>query len=161
MKTRIGDILLYKDGNSFITRSIRKLTNSKYNHVGIYVGNGLVAEALDDGFVLTSHVDVDNYAGIDVYRIKRSPRFNKDILEGIVYQYLGTPYGFFDILKLAIFQLTRYKLFKGRTKALICSEAVAQVYRDYGFNLFKGKNLDYITPEDFAKHKKLVMIRQG
>lgn len=159
MKLKIGDILLYKDGNSYIANMIKKETNSIYNHAGLYIGDNFVAQALDNGFTITEDIDVSSYSGIDVYRLKENVTINKKVLQKIVYSMVGTKYGFLDLIKIWVYLHTGRKLFAKRSKALICSEAVALVYHSYGIILFPNvKNLDYVTPEDFAKNKFLYKV---
>jgi uncharacterized protein YycO len=156
----IGDIILYHDGIGFFSRSIRKLTKSQYNHIGIYCGDNIIAEAVEKGFVYTNNFNPKEYSGVDVYRLKQTYHFKKDKLKKIVDNYIGTKYGWFDICKLAVYQVTRIQILRTRTKRMICSEAVAQIYYDYGIDLFPEiKNYDYITPEDFAKSTKLIRIK--
>lgn len=160
MKTKIGDIVLYHDSNAWFSRMIRKFTKSNYNHVGIYAGDNFIAEALNNGFVYTNKFNPDEYEGVNVYRLKTQPRFNKDKLRSIINKYIGIKYSWFDIFKIALYTITKLKIFRRRTKRMICSEAVAQIYDDYGFDLFpKIKNYDYITPEDIASSNKLIRIK--
>lgn len=50
-KTKPGDILLY-NGTSYISWIIKKLDNSEVSHAGIYLGNGQIAESLENGVVI-------------------------------------------------------------------------------------------------------------
>jgi len=154
MKTKIGDLILYKDGNSWVSRTIKKLTKSEYNHVGIYVGKGYILEALIKGVKLTNVLNPDKYKGIDRYRLKSEINIpHKKIIE-VSEKYLGRKYSKYDLVKIWLYIKTGI-MFKRATKKLICSETVSRVYRDLGYDLFPGKNLDYVTPEDFVKHRKL------
>ena len=157
MKTKIGDIILYKDGKSWTSRTIRKLTNSKYNHAGIYVGNGYILEALIKGVRLTNVTNPDTYKGIDRYRLKSGQTILKSKIMKITTKYLNRPYSKWDIVKIWLYLKTGI-MFKRQTKHLICSETVALVYRDLGLDLFPKVNLDYVTPEFFAISNKLKKV---
>lgn len=158
-KLKQGDILLYRDGNSPITKLIRLFTTSDYNHASIYLGNNYVAESLARGFSIRKYEDM-NYSlnhGVDVFRFRRK-NFDSKKVKFYVLKYLGRKYGFIDLLKIVLNILTKIT-FKKESKRLICSEAVALVYRKSGFELFpKRKNLDYVTPADISNCKLLKKI---
>ena len=154
MKSKIGDLILYKDGTGWLSKAIRKLTNSQYNHIGIYVGKGYILEALIKGVKLTNVLDPDTYTGIDRYRLKTGLKCTHQRMVRVVEKYLDRPYSVFDLVKIWL-RIKTGIMFKKESRRLICSETVSRVYRDLGHDLFPGKNLDYITPEDFVKHKKL------
>ena len=154
-KPQIGDILLYREGKSLLTKLIRIVTTSDYNHAGIYLGNGRVAESLAHGFTMRIYDDIEGtlLSGVDLYRYKK--KLDSRAIKRAILNNVGRKYGFLDLLKILIYTFTKKK-FKKESKRLICSEAVALCYRNAGFDLFpKIKNLDYITPSDLANNKLL------
>lgn len=158
-----GDIFLYRNGTSLLTKLIRLFTTSDYNHAGIYWGydkykGHIVAESLKNGFVFTFFHDLDFYFanGVDIYRYKK--KIHIESLKNKILENIGVKYGFFDLFKILIYVFTRIQ-FKRQSERLICSEAVAKVYRDSKHDLFLStKNLDYVTPSDLSNCKKLQKI---
>lgn len=155
---RVGDVVLYHGGNNWISRVIKRVTRSEYSHVGVYVGDGFVAEAQLNGFVYTHKFDPKDYEGVNVYRLKKDKRFKKSVFREVVNNYIGRRYGFLDLIRIFIFTYTGLKTSR-RSKGMICSEAVAQVYRDLGVDLFPGRNLDFVTPACFGRLKSLKRVR--
>jgi len=154
----LGDLILYHGSNKLISKGIKFITRSRYSHVGIYVGDGVIAEALDEGFIKTTNLDLSMATTVDVYRLKEG-QFDQERLNAITELFLGRKYSWFDILKLLIYELTGKQIYKTRTKNLICSEAVMRVYENYGFDLFPNKLKDYITPQDISLNYKLFCVR--
>lgn len=154
---KTGDIILYKDGNCLFSKIIKLVTNSKYNHAGIYLHDGKVAESLTDGFKLINYNNLEQYQGVDFFRFKS--KINDTEIKKQIVKNLNMGYGFLDLIKILIWKITGKQLFKKNSQKLICSEAVAKCYRDAGFDLFPEiKNLDYITPDDLSKCKKVKEI---
>lgn len=154
----VGDVLLYRNGKSLLTRLIRIFTTSDYNHAGIYVGHGVVYEALADGFNRREYGDMKQHLlnGVDVYRMRK--KIDQKAIKRAIIACAGIKYGYVDLLKFLIYILTG-KRFNKSSARLICSEAIAKVYRTSGYDLFPSiKNLDYISPSDLANNKKLQKI---
>jgi hypothetical protein len=110
---KIGDTLLFhsqpKDEfGRIVSYGIQHLTQSKYNHVGTYIGNGIVIGALSEGYKKQTIQDavVKDVDTVSIYRY----HCDRDELtptqqQGLVKwcnDHEGVPYDFADILMLAL-----------------------------------------------------------
>lgn len=156
---KIGDVILYKSGTSFVAKMIKLVTKSPYHHAAIYIGRGRVAESLEEGFVIRTHGEewLKNETANHVFR-PRNKRLSQKAVKLAVARYLGRPYGFMDLLEILVYKLSGLRIFKKRSKRLICSEAVAQVYKDLGIELVPGKNLDLVSPADISQSRNIKRI---
>lgn len=107
-----GDILLYRS-NTWIARAIRLLDGTEVSHAGLYLGDGVVAEALAAG----EHAGLDTQPVVDsvegsnwvaVRRMKPTPGPMTPVLN-VARMYLdqGNRYAYGQILLLAGICLTR------------------------------------------------------
>ena len=104
-----GDVLLYRS-DTWIARQIRRLDGTEVSHAGLYMGDGMVAEALIKGGLDTQPV-ADSVKGSDwvaVYRMKPTPGPMTPVLN-VARMYLdqNNRYGYGQILLLAGICLTR------------------------------------------------------
>jgi hypothetical protein len=62
--------LLFFHGHTLLNKAIQSLTDSKYNHVAIYIGNGLVLHAVGNGLIVQkiSEAIDESDKFVDVYR---------------------------------------------------------------------------------------------
>lgn len=106
-----GDILLYS-GQSTIGKLIKRLDGTDVTHVGIYLGNGQVGEALMMGNrginsnpVVSS---IQNTDWVEVRRLKNTGLDLKDVLD-IADKYIaeGNRYAYVEIVLLAMILMTR------------------------------------------------------
>lgn len=165
-KLQVGDFLLYKNRQGILPAIIRTTTQSPYSHVSVVVGKSLlddsyykIAEATANGFVYTwVHLSdiIGENASIDAYRLVKRPNYLTDeMIKQAVARRIGTPYGFLDLLGILIYILSGKNLFKKRSEAMTCSESCADMLAEFNIFLIKGKDLDLITPADFAASDKL------
>lgn len=156
---KVGDIILYKSGKSFIAKIIKIVTTSPYHHAAIYVGNGKVAESLAKGFVIKQRNKdwLKNENLNHVFRPRNKKLYPRSVKRNVL-KYLGRGYGFLDLVEILVYKLSGYRVFKSRSKRLICSEAVAQIYLDLGIDLVPGKNLDLVTPADISQSQELERV---
>jgi len=145
-----GDILLYH-GKSWISKAIRFFDGTDYNHVSIYMGDHIVAEALENG-IITQRIDesIKNSEYVSAKRLHNCP-LNMDPVMNIVSRYEGKRYAYEQLLLLAFicifrkvnlnFAIVRFikkllevaasllvELMNADKQALICSEFVFRCY---------------------------------
>ena len=157
----IGDFGVSKS-NSLLSWVIRIGTWSSASHAFVYVGDGLVLEAMPTGARLSPVENCSN-------PVWAEGRYIPDIDTGeeIAHQarkLVGTPYGWTDILAILLAQLHLFDRTKPEsaqpwyirrtmsTNALICSELVDYAYYLAGVHLFDdGRCPGLVTPGDLAR----------
>jgi len=159
---------LYKDGKGFVSNSIKWLTNINhviklpYNHVGIYIGNGEVFEALDGGPEITKKIDVNTYAGIDVYRNKtlKLDATKKKYLKKLVKEYDVRSYDFDFIVKFAVYELSKGRIsLPDKDDSVICSELALVILKLLGAKSSIDKR--YVSPNDLVRDKYTFFVKRG
>ncbi|MHA1304500.1 MAG: YiiX/YebB-like N1pC/P60 family cysteine hydrolase [Candidatus Heimdallarchaeaceae archaeon] len=154
----IGKLLFVKN-NSLIGSWIRRVTNSEYNHVGIFVSKDNIIESRFVGVEETPFsrfklLKEQKKLDYKIYRIK--PEFQKyvDKIIFFVRMQLGKKYDFIQMLALYIFLLFRIK----RTiepieygERWLCSELIAEAFEYSGLKIYKEIDSDQITPGDLLR----------
>jgi uncharacterized protein YycO len=152
------DALLYHTEGEFVCEAIQELTDSEYNHVATYMGDGFVAEAIADGYkkrTLQESISEDD-KWVDVYRyhgdgidVPLATWQVGTVLKNVNrYLDVGTKYGYSQIAFLAVLsqlndqslegQLLRQaseelqKMIEDGKQQLICSEADYRVKTEAG-----------------------------
>lgn len=154
--------IVFFSWNSFYGKLIRFGTKCKWTHIGI-VGEEktdgyYVYEALNNGLVKNFYFKED----IEIHTSNNNVIIEEiDLLcdcsrlKEACESYLGKPYDWLSIFNIATYILFgRYALKIKGSRYLICSEFVARVLYDIGYNLSEllNKPYDYITPADIYKH---------
>lgn len=168
-----GNIVLFRKNDTFISKAIAAFTGSSYTHVGIIStvkdDELIMAEALAEGFTLSKYDLTMFKQKVDegIFLV-RSPRkqLHKPRVKETILKYLGRPYGYLDILFIALSKLTGKRLLKGCADKLICSEAVARVLYESSnkridFEKEFNKPYSYVTPDDLFMSKQLKTVYGG
>ena len=163
-----GDIIFRRD-NTIIGRLIRRFTGSFYNHVALVIGvhpddygvnNVLVAEAEWGGFVITKYSKEKIYSKCGVGRV--FPSLNEEQrkhLRSRVLQLLGSKYDFRAIFKILKTIVLRRSISYENVNKVICSEAVAIIYNDFGVH-FTDKEFAFVTPGDIEKSSLIKWVHK-
>lgn len=160
-----GDIVLFS-GKGLMARAIKHLTKSKYSHVGIVfrvfynAGELLLAEAVDDGFILNRYpIDYITTNCKIGYIFDNLPHDDRTRMRECITRYLCYPYdhsALYHIFCSIVFNDPfRYE----SSKKLICSESVARAYHSYSNNIDlrpDNKGFDETTPQDISVHRLLL-----
>jgi hypothetical protein len=143
-KLRPGDIIFWTEraADSLV---IRIVTWSKYSHAAIYLGDGLYAEAVDQG-VRTRAATTIVKERLKVIRLKGAlgEQFAR-AAAGRIDHYLHSPYA----LGSAMLSLAG-KIPSADARALFCSQLVAQAYADVNVAVVPGYEPVKITPKMLA-----------
>jgi hypothetical protein len=174
-KFQPGDIVVYEiEGYGVLKPLVRWLLGSKWGHVGIFYdytkrGLPLTVESIGRGVMISSLLSYQN-------RSSKVMRWSGDEAEEVglkvakaaerIADNPGSWYGYLDIPRYMLPRLIWYKLTKRRfgfgyrkNSHFICSELVAQSFRNAGFPLFKG---DFIPlPGDFVNSPRLQEVWSG
>lgn len=180
VKFSSGQVVLFK-GKGVYSSLIRlankihypKSLDRDWTHAGIIsvvdesLGTVLIGEALNDGFVeSTFGIGELNTLIQQGKAIIGTPKQELDDVELVIQGYLGSPYGWLNILHIAIYTITGKTAFKFLgAKDLICSEVVCRVLYDCSnkkidFTKEFGKPYDIITPQDLYVSKQIVWDKQ-
>lgn len=159
-----GDVLFYS-GEDLISKVIRMYTLSEFSHVAIIAsvdkdsGTCQVAEALNQGFVVSTRSFEYIYQHYCIARLQNElPRVLRRALRSEIFKLLGTPYGFWTLLKIVIAKMFGKVYTRDpELKKIICSEAVVLVYDRIGFVL-TGLPAHISTPADLFRSKHLLLI---
>ena len=132
-------------------------TWSAYNHAAIYVGvvNGIhsIVEANPSGVQVSplSSYPFDDYV---ISRLPLSP-WERAKVSTAARSYVGTPYGWLDIVALGAVQLhhcpTWLRVRAERDDRIVCSQLVTACYEAAGITVVPGKEPWAVTPPDLAQ----------
>ena len=150
---RPGDYGVVKT-NGVVAKFIRIGTLSRWNHVFIYIGDGLIVEARPTG-VTISKDDLYPIMAYNQHEIDLDDEKRKAIVDFAKAQ-VGKPYGFIDIAVIFLRMLGLRIPFPNfwaklaKRQGFICSELVAEAYLKAGFKLI-NKHSSIVTPGDLAE----------
>lgn len=149
-----GDVLAYR-GKGLISWCIRLFDGGPFSHVGLYLGDGEVGEAIADGVVRQGFDDsVDGAEWLEYRRLRSGPTDMLPVLrQAEHYLFQGQRYAYEQILLLAMLAVTRRlpvnrflarvlratldraarllaDLLDGGREPMICSEFVYRCYEE-------------------------------
>ena len=147
------DIIL-SHGHYKISKIIRQVTHSYWNHAGLYIGNNKVIEARMLGVVESGF----RYKGKDtlILRAELTPMQRVAIVKYALSQ-LGKRYDYFQLLSLLFLWLFKRGRVQNSKNHFICSELVASAFYDADISLC-NKPIELITPADLEKSKLLKKV---
>jgi len=147
-----GDVILY-NGNAWISKAIRFIDGTEVNHAAVFLGGGMVGEAIGQGLTKRSFresTEDDRY--VIVSRLSVWPGTMTPVVEKAnAYLKFGNRYGFEQILLLALLGITRklpvnaylkwmlrkvldqaarFLMDSGKKQPMICSEFVYRCYNE-------------------------------
>lgn len=151
---RPGDVILFS-GESWISKSIKWFSDSEWNHVAFYVGDGYIIESTEAGVEKNSlekrlkHVDkllVRRCLLVSEEEIKKMI----DYAEQVIYD----GYDFLQLLSLGLYFLLRKigirwrLLVQNNRNRFICSELIYYLYLKIGIKIASHPEL--VTPQTIA-----------
>lgn len=128
---------------------------SPVQHALVYVGNGMVVQAMPSGAELIPLEDASPVVKWSTDLIPLN-HWERTYISAVAQSLVGTPYSFLDYISLALERLhIRPKLIRDivtSSDSLICSQLVVESYRRAGVELFGPETFpgDY-TPGDLWK----------
>ena len=139
-------------GSGVIPFLIQLGTLTKYNHAFIYLGDGLIIEAMPKGVQLAPVSKYKNIAW-NQHEIKTDEQREAIVKEAMTH--LGNKYSFIDYLAIALrtlrFNAPDWLIAKlDSSPDVICSQLVAAVYRSCGFTIDGEMPEYYCTPSDLV-----------
>ena len=132
--------------------------NAPVNHAGLYVGNGVIVEAVGR----VRYGSIDEYPDA-VWSTGRLPAeltpsaVQRKQIVSAAHNMIGRPYGWLDILAIGLAQKRTGAHVTSNTwwarrissgKTLICSETVEEGYAQAGIQLCPGRLRGLVSPED-------------
>lgn len=151
---RKGDFGIVRT-NGWAARLIQIGTISRWNHVVVYLGDGVIAEATPSkGIVINP---VDKYDKIAWNQHEDLTDQQRDLIVEKAHSLLGTTYGFLDIAILGL-RILGLKFLGGKLlekmsmrQGIICSEYAVICYT-YANKTTINKPEYLVTPGDFAEY---------
>ncbi len=140
-------------GNHLISRIIRVVLDSHWNHATMYIGNGKYIESNNKGVEIKS---LDKYKSkdIEIYRHKKISDLDRKRIVSHAMQEVGKRYDFLQIIQLLfyfVFGIRGNAREIGSKNRYICSELVAESYKTAGLKVYKNYNPTQISPADFSE----------
>jgi len=153
----IGDYFVVRT-TGIPARLIQIGTMSRWNHAGIYIGNGQIVEARPTGVSISplskyTYDEIIWNTGFDT-SLTAEERMNISLFAR---QFVGDVYGIWSIMALGLkclgLSILPLNWLAEREKRVICSQLVAWVYSHAGIKLTKKPHA-LVTPKDLAKRLK-------
>lgn len=150
-KFKAGDMALSKNPSTWYATIICWVTRGRYSHVRLVVNNtGDTLEAVSGG-VRPGHV-------LDRDVVLRPPltKEQREMIPGVAEAFLGTPYGWRDVIILGLAQLGIRLPFGAKEllkdpDRLFCSQYFDLVLRLVGYRIFVDRRLPRnVSPADLA-----------
>lgn len=145
-----GDILLSTQQTSTVSQIIRSVTSSDFSHAALLMVNSLCIEAVDDGVrvVALGRVCVSDLRNVRVLRLRDQGQCHvAEMAAHVAKNNLYKPYW----LRGAIAAPFGKKGGQSNGQKFFCSHFVAHCYLESGLDLFKGKDVEKVIPNDFLK----------
>jgi hypothetical protein len=147
-----GDIILMRGVKLYSTailgaETLNFFRAAPYSHAALYVGDGMVAEMLKDGYVLHPlGLSIDEATQADVYRWEQLSEAQRAQIAEKAKSYAGTPYAWPQITVLGaaatgvappgalLVPALIADRWSGGSRQMICSELVARAYHHAGLD---------------------------
>jgi len=147
------DIILSKD-NSIISRIIKYLTKSEYSHVSIMVDACYIAESIGFESVQIKRFYETDY---DVFRVVGLTDEQKEKIGEFIIQNLNHKYDYFRLISMAFHIIFKWNVVN-ISKWYTCDEFVLLSFLNANIDLLPDKDIDEITPNDFASSDMLTRV---
>jgi len=152
---KIGDVVAYYNSDGFVSSAITSLTHSKYSHVAIYIGSGMLVEG--DGY--SGHVkykpiiEYKNHLGI--YTLDFLTDEQRNAIASYMESKVGLKYDRLLLLWLFIKYKLHIKLPYINDTKVVCSEICNDAYKSIGkeYELSKKR---FPIPDDILKKLKFI-----
>ena len=150
--------LLLVRTNTFVGKKIRGITNSYYNHVGIFIDDETIIESKNGvGVILTpfkkfKELKAKNKIDFAIYRFKQPLTDNEfAVIESYLRSQVGKKYDIMQFLSLLIFfifHVNRKVNPIDIENAFICSELIGKALALVNIFFIQEIELDNLTPKD-------------
>lgn len=144
-RMRRGDIILTSSNNK-ISKAIRVMTSSEVSHAALWIDNGFIIDAVQDGVFSTNPERLAFDLSDCVYVLRLKEPLSDERLDKII-RYAQTQIGSRYSVKEAI--LTKLPKPPAGTRKQFCSRLVAQAYSQAG--IFISPEPDYCKPSDIQE----------
>lgn len=161
----VGDILLFKRGESYTSKTISRLTKSEYTHVGLIVSQvsntDMITIIESDRGIKTRlralNIDWDNHS---VYRLKYKDSVNIEEVLRLAHTYTGTKYDYFKTFGMLISLISnkrRYRFFNSNSR-MICSALIDVSYYTAGVIRLNDVYIGNVTPNELLNVYEFIKI---
>ncbi len=149
-----GDVINVH-GDSLISKIIRVITQSYWNHSVMYIGDGKIIGA-NARYVEIEDLNKYKNHEIRIYRHKYAKKADLDKIVAMAMGYEGRKYDYWQLLYLGWLFITGKRGNAreiGSKNRFICSELVAKPYYTFGYPVIKKYDYTQISPADFDLSK--------
>jgi len=161
-----GHILLLRT-NTFVGKQIREMTDSYYNHVGMFISEKEIIEASMLGVKITpfsKFEELKSKGKLDygIYKVKGVTNEQLEIMIDFLTEKLGFTYDFIQFISLLFFFIFKWNRKKEPVdvpNAFICSELMSGALDKAGLQFSENVDKDCITPGDIENSKILERIK--
>jgi len=156
MKLEVGDVVAYKGSDGLFSSIIKRITKSKYSHLGIFIGSGLLVEA--DGYTnRVRYRPMSEYKNsLDIFTCKQLTDKDRQKICDYAISQIGDRYSYFLTLWMGVKFLFHVLLPYIDTKSSKnCSELVNLAYDSINLRFCPDK---WPTPEQVISSELLVKI---
>lgn len=158
-----GDVILSLNIDNALSKTIKEVTNSKYSHTMMYVGNGNVLESTIGGTKITplAHYVTPVYNICIVRPLIDGYERDKVVAESL--KLLGKRYGYLQLFYYLFLRLIgksedpTWQL-DIQPNALVCSEAIALAFEKIGKPVKSKLKSSQIEPVDFIQSPNFVKV---
>ena len=157
---RKGDLIFVKNKGWLFDR-VRKITESEFDHIAIFVSEDEIIEATPTRGVARVNVGKYDQVTHSVCRIKDEHRGELNKMVSYCIDKIGRKYDLLQAISIYILIILGIK----RTvnpldirNAFVCSELIGQAAEEAGVIFKDGVAIDRLTPADIYNSEKLVKI---
>ncbi len=148
-----GDVLCFR-GRGATAWLIRRLTNSRYSHIGLVFRSKqrvfcLEATGIGVHLILMSELVKRYHGGIDYFAVREMPDIARETAIDFGFGLLGKLYERRGVARYLWFLLGGDRQRSRERTFWYCSEIVAECYRAAGVVLVPGR-IGYLSPSDIA-----------
>ena len=147
-----GDILAYK-GKNPISKIVKKLTNSNYSHLCLYIGNSVFVEADWNGI---QYCNIDKYKNyLDIYTCDLTDIQRQQICDYAISK-VGEKYDYGLLIFMFLRQIFKFRFRIRDRNSDVCSELVNDSYSEAnGMRLVKKR---YPSPQEVINSERLKFV---
>ena len=150
---KLGDVLAYKGSNP-ISKIVKKLTNSNYSHLIIYISDGIAIEADWNGIQYCNINKYKNY--LDIYTCDSLTDIQRKLICDYAISKVGEKYDYGLLIFMFLRQIFKFRFRIRDRNSDVCSELVNDSYSEAnGMRLVKKR---YPSPQEVINSERLKFV---
>jgi uncharacterized protein YycO len=153
MNLQIGDVVFVRN-SGLLSRTIRRVTDSEWSHVAIYLGEGKVIDT--DAF---RNVSIHDLSEFETFHVKRYEGLtDQEVREIVSYmvERLNEPYDYWQILGFFLEAVFHYNNAWYMKDKYTCGSLIDRAFLSAGIDLVPWRDTGDVWPEDLFRSPLLV-----